>query len=470
MLDQLEDMRDAVRTSAGSPEKLDCALSDLEDTFTRLTGRAATRGAGQVYAARTLVFEDCQRDLDLKLGSEIASALAPPLSLLLASARWFTYEAGLRYRCAFASIYDDLVATGRREVDFISFMAAARPLLFEQAKKFTGSITALFQEKWAAVLGSRVGGPCLEYSSDQLEDRVRQVFHADRRGWNLACYHSPDVMIAADGIESIRRGEYFFVLGELHPAMNTLDQNLFVAQHPDPDQLQKAARLDVPVPVFASVISKVNTHVTSGRLMRALLSEKDYRIHCDPDYQDDSPARVLRASDLMVVRQQGELFVVRRDQGQQYAMLDVLKEWLNFIIADGFKMLAPAPHCPRVKIDKLVVCRESWHAALGEAEFVREKSALQRFKQLRRWASARGVPRFTFVKLPAEEKPFYLDLDSPIYADIFCRLLRQELEVHPESQMSITEMLPTHDQLWLTDDVGNLYTNELRMVAVDLRS
>jgi hypothetical protein len=80
------------------------------------------------------------------------------------------------------------------------------------------------------------------------------------------------------------------------------------------------------------------------------------------------------------------------------------------------------------------------------------------------------VPRFTFVKLPAEEKPFYLDLDSPIYADIFCRLLRQELEVHPESQMSITEMLPTHDQLWLTDDVGNLYTNELRMVAVDLRS
>jgi hypothetical protein len=49
-------------------------------------------------------------------------------------------------------------------------------------------------------------------------------------------------------------------------------------------------------------------------------------------------------------------------------------------------------------------------------------------------------------------------------------LLRQELEVHPESQMSITEMLPTHDQLWLTDDVGNLYTNELRMVAVDLRS
>jgi hypothetical protein len=31
-------------------------------------------------------------------------------------------------------------------------------------------------------------------------------------------------------------------------------------------------------------------------------------------------------------------------------------------------------------------------------------------------------------------------------------------------------MLPTHDQLWLTDDVGNLYTNELRMVAVDLRS
>ena len=469
MLDQLEDLRDAICWAEGRPEILDSALSDLEDTFTRLTGRTAIRSAGQVYAARTLVFEDCQRDLDLKFGGEIVSALMPPLSLLLASSRWFTYEAGLRYRRAFASIYDDLAATGR-EVDFVSFMAAARPLLFEQAKKFTGSITALFQEKWAAVLGPRPGGHCLEYSCDQLKTRVREFFQVDHRGWNHACYHSPDVMIAADSIESIKRGEYFFVLGELHPAMNTLDQNLFVAQHPDPGQLQEAARLDVSGPVFASVISKVNAHVTSGRLMRALLGEKDYRIHCDADCPDDSPAQILRSGDLIVVREQDELFVVRRDGGQLIAMLDVLREWLNFNVADGFKMLSPAPHCPRVKIDQLVVCRESWHAAIGEAGFAREKSSLQRFKQLRRWANARGVPRFTFVKLPAEDKPFYLDLDSPIYVDILCILLRQQIDADPEAQMSITEMLPSHDQLWLTDDMGNLYTNELRMVAVDLQS
>ena len=36
--------------------------------------------------------------------------------------------------------------------------------------------------------------------------------------------------------------------------------------------------------------------------------------------------------------------------------------------------------------------------------------------------------------------------------------------------MTISEMLPTSDQLWLIDSQGERYTAELRMIARDLKS
>jgi hypothetical protein len=34
-------------------------------------------------------------------------------------------------------------------------------------------------------------------------------------------------------------------------------------------------------------------------------------------------------------------------------------------------------------------------------------------------------------------------------------------------RLTVTEMLPTPEQTWLTDDAGNRYTAELRFVAVE---
>ncbi|MBO4210621.1 hypothetical protein, partial [Micromonospora echinofusca] len=46
------------------------------------------------------------------------------------------------------------------------------------------------------------------------------------------------------------------------------------------------------------------------------------------------------------------------------------------------------------------------------------------------------------------------------------RLARQD----PSGRLTVTEMLPTPEQAWLTDDEGNRYTSELRFVAVDQRT
>lgn len=45
----------------------------------------------------------------------------------------------------------------------------------------------------------------------------------------------------------------------------------------------------------------------------------------------------------------------------------------------------------------------------------------------------------------------------------------REWERSPEDQViSITEMLPTHDRVWLPDAEGNRYAGELRILAVDM--
>jgi hypothetical protein len=109
-LDELERRRDDVAQATGDAQQLDRALESLETTFTRITGSSATRNQGATYAARTLVYEDTQRDLELRIGPELLQELGPPLSLLLTSARWFTYQAAAVYRRAFTEIYADLAS------------------------------------------------------------------------------------------------------------------------------------------------------------------------------------------------------------------------------------------------------------------------------------------------------------------------------------------------------------------------
>ena len=79
------------------------------------------------------------------------------------------------------------------------------------------------------------------------------------------------------------------------------------------------------------------------------------------------------------------------------------------------------------------------------------------------------MPRFVFTKSSVEVKPFYVDFASPIYVNIFAKVVRRTLETGGENPLIlVSEMLPTADQAWLPDNEGERYTSELRIVALDL--
>ncbi|HEX8335666.1 MAG TPA: lantibiotic dehydratase, partial [Pyrinomonadaceae bacterium] len=459
---ELMDARDAVARAAGDPAALDQALDRMEETFTRLTGATSTRAAGKTYAARTLLYEDCRRDLEVKIGPEVLRALGPPLSLLLKSAQWFTHQTASAYRKAFGQLHAELArASGSRAVDFVNLWTVAQSRLFGGEQRPVDALIRELQQRWGAILNVPWGERRVEYSAEELRPRVEAAFPAAGPGWSFARYHSPDLMIAAAGEEAFRRGEFQLILGEVHVGGNSLGWPVFLSQHPAPEELLRAVDLDLPEPRLCPIISK-SQQVQSARLLPALINEKDYRLKLAPEPTSAPLSRILLVGDLVVENTDAGLVARTRDGSKRFDIVEAVADALMGLVINRFKILTPQRHIPRISIDRLVINRETWNFTAPELTFASEKDEGERFVGARRWARAHGMPRFVFVKSSAEVKPFYVDFDSPAYVNIFARTVRPDSDGGGDARITVTEMLPEHSQAWLPDAEGNRYTCELR--------
>jgi hypothetical protein len=468
LLAELEAAREQIALAAGDATQLDRTIGALEEIFTRATGAAPTRAGGRTYAARTLVYEDCRRDIDMEIGSELFDALARPLSLLLASARWFTFETAAIYRTVFKKIYDELARkTGSKVVDAPSFWQLAQPLLFNIGSRPVDKLAPVFQQRWEEVLQLPEGARRVEYTSEELRERVEEAFAAPRPGWRAACYHSPDVMIAAESVEAIQRGDYQLIMGELHLALNTLNASLRVSQHPRPEELIQSLDLDIPEPRLVPVNPK-NWAGATARTLPGLISAKDFRlvVTTEPSGVPNSQAVPIGK---LVVEETGEGLCLRsRDGKLRFDIVEAFGTALSSMVGNFFHLLAPRDHTPRVSIDGVVVCREAWRFTAADLSFAFEKEEDARFLAARRWMGQHEMPRFVFVKVPVEVKPFYVDFASPMYVEMLAKMMRKTKERGGvEARVSVTEMLPEATQAWLPDAEGKRYTSELRIVAVD---
>jgi hypothetical protein len=468
-LEELEAVRAAVAAAAGDVKKLDESLGRMEETFSRLTGVAPTRAAGKTYASRTLLYEDCRRDIEVTIGPGFLETLSLPLSLLLASARWLTFKAAELYRKAFREVYERLAEkAGSPVVEAMDFWFQSQSLLFGAKSCLVNGLVPVFQEHWSQILMSDSGARRVQYTSEQLRIPVSEAFAAPHAGWKSARYHSPDLMIAAADTEAIRRGDYQIVLGELHVGVNTLGASLFLSQHVAPEELYRALEVDFPEPRVMPVTPKYWAKQTT-RTSLQLISPKDYRLETSPDSIHSRRECALPIADLVVEDSGGGLVVRTRDGALRFDIIEFFGETLNIIVPNIFKILPPRPHTPRVTIDRCVVSRETWNFSAEEIEFAFCKLEEERFLLARRWMKEHDLPRFVFVKTPVEVKPFYVDFDSPVYVETFAKMVRRSAEDESgDARISVSEMLPHPQQIWLPDAAGRRYTSEIRTVVVDL--
>lgn len=468
-LGELERARERVSAAAGDPEALDRALDGLEETFSRLTGSPATRGAGQTYAARTLVYEDCRRDMEVEVGPEVWCALAPPLSLLLQSARWMTHELAGMYREAFRAVYAELSSKSRSPVvGAADFWMKCDPLLFKDGTRVADRIVEPFQRRWADVLALRPEDRRAVFTYDELRPRVEAAFGAPGPGWSHARYHSPDVMIAASSPDAVRRGDFHLVIGEVHLGVNCLNGSLFIGQHPRPEEVHAAITSDFKKPRVVPVPPKSWPTLTA-RTSFEFISPVNYRLLVSPDACGVEPSRALPISDLVVEEYGGELCLRTRDGRLSFEVVEGFGEFLSSLVMNFFHPLPSLRHAPRVTVDRLTISRETWRFSADELGFASEADEAGRFIAARRWMKGHGLPRFIFAKSPVEKKPLYVDMDSPVLVNIFAKVIRRTRDAgHGGLAVTVSEMFPSHDQLWLRDAEGARYTSELRMVTLDI--
>ena len=296
---------------------------------------------------------------------------------------------------------------------------------------------------------------------------VRQEF--DYPHFDEYTYPSADLQLGATSVEAVARGEYQWVLAELHPSVALLHHG-FYWSCPDKAALSDALR--------ATVCGRPNFHfgyfavdftaTTSVRLFDALpgLTYFVAPQRGQPGWKTVPPAEC----EVFVDPETGDV-ALRRRCSHEY-LGSFARAWT---IPLGFHpfSFSLGRNTPRLLCDDVVVQRRSWTITLeelGTGDFTGVSRDL--VVAVERLRETRELPRYVYIR-PTEQalrrsgvegrdkdtKPVFIDLESYLFLEIFHRWLTKA------DELEVTEMLPTPDQL-LWREADGRRTFELRTQIV----
>jgi hypothetical protein len=463
-LGRLGKARDAVAGAAGDADAVRAAVEQLDAEFAAVTGLEPRQRAGETYAGRALCYEDTERDLDLIIGEPLLAALAASLDILLRAARWLTVAVAGAYRAAFRALYQEMAAElGTADVPLSELWFLANGLVYGVGERPVDAVMAEFVRRWAELLGLDGVSPDtrrVELSSADLAEAVRRAFPAEAPGWSGGRVHSPDLLVCAESMDDLARGELTAVLGELHAAWLTCTPGAFVQFHPDRDALLATVHRDLgqrTVPLYPT-----DFPMLTARIADLLVGPDDFRVgHAPAPVWDQK--QVVPVSGLTVSDVDGEL-TARDGRGRSWPLVELFGEFLGTFCADAYKLVGGGGHTPRITIDRLVVAREAWRTTVGATGLAAVVSYPDRYLATRRLCRGLGLPDRVFAKVGTEIKPCYVDLTSPVSVSTLCTTLHAANAKHgPDVPVTFTELLPAPEQAWVPDAAGRRYFSELRL-------
>jgi hypothetical protein len=448
---------------AALPERIEI-FAELGRQYLELTGDAPSRREGEMYAARTLLYEDCERNVrDLVMGEATARRLET-VAPLLDIARWVTGELPRRYQSRFLEVFRRL-SSGLPAVDFVHFVRETQWLA--EDNRIERELREEIEAAWRDVIGPRWPADddraeCIAITAEDCEQVLARLDPDRDRDRHVpgqpeilgATFLSPDFLLAATADE-VRAGQGLIVMGELHKAVFLAAQPVAQPFCPARDELLACVQRAVPGPVL-SIVDAPQGYQRSDFNWPDLPGF--YEILTEGATSRFPPERVVPVGSLEVTEEDGNLYVVSRD--------DRLRTWL-FSVLSGFlyrKLLAVDPielsghYAPRIMLDQIVVRRRRWQVGTETLAACRARpDSAALLGAARRFQRQLGMPDRIFVKSPNEIKPIYIDFKSFFLVELLFKLASEA------PTLSITEMLPNADQLWLGDAQGARYTSEIRM-------
>ncbi|MBN6050703.1 lantibiotic dehydratase, partial [Nonomuraea sp. RK-328] len=475
-LDRLVRAKDGVAVAAGDPVRLRHALAELSTEFQQITGRSAVRSHGKTYAARTTVFEDTVRDVAVTLSGDMLGELGEPLSLILDSGRWLATRIARDYLSRLDAYYDRAGALlGTDEVPLARLLALATRDFYvdRDVPALAQDAVRELQRRWAEILAVPEGVRRHRVEPAEIADRVRAKFATSMPPWANGLQHSPDVMLAAESLDAISRGDYQFVLGELHLTYNSVETQAFADQHPDPDRLLTLAHAAVGEGRMVLMLPREWGALTRSIMPTSLMSPHYRYWTLSVDDVSHVPGDVIPMGALAVSRVDGALMVRNDVDGRSYPLSEVVGEYLTLVTVNAFRMLPKRHHNPRVSIGQLVVARETWRLPPGECDWayaVGRRGQLDerlRYLRMREWVARNSLPRRAFYSVSLETKPTYVDFTSLPLTNSLASTIRRMARDGSDGDITFTEMLPGPQECWLADRDDERYTSEFRMVVTE---
>ena len=445
-------------------------LSLIEEAAERLEKLGAHKAATRfLYSAINPIGEECFRECNFSISesliNEVAVKAAPWIDLWRDNYAFVASRvaAGLRALLEQVPLLDDAIPLPA----FLRHCAQMQmPLtgmgMIALAHNAFREVKSAFRER----LQLHADQPEYELTVDDCQF-VRREFVYDR--FDEYTYPSADLQLGASSVEAVDRGEYQWVLAELHPPVALLHHG-FYWSCPDKEALSAALRTAAcGQPNFHFGYFAADFTATTAVRIFDGLPDLTYFVAPQrgrPEWHVIPPAE----TEVFVNQANGDVGLRRR--GSREYLGSFARAWTIPLGFHPFNF-SLGRHTPRLLCGNVVVQRRSWTVTideLGPGDFTGISRDL--VVAVERLRAARELPRHVYIR-PTEQalrrsgvdgrdkdtKPVFIDLESYLFLEILHRWLTKA------GELEVTEMLPTPDQL-LWREADGRRTFELRTLIL----
>jgi hypothetical protein len=423
----------------------------LEASFVQAVGGEARRAGGSMYADRLLFFEECLGDLEeCRLGGILADQIVQRLQPVLDLAYQYARLRAERDLTLAQQVLRQLAPSRRGGIPFLAYLQA---LAKGQGEHTTHEPDAL--DRFITRLQEMVS----ELNDGHISRlRSTDLPLASLPPGEAALCTSLDLMIAASDQDSLARGAFQLVLGEMHPypLLWVFPTAYFASQgqtawhHALWQELQGLC--GNPLPAQPGFTRK--TKIFPYQLPGPTLELRPRYPTCDA-----LPAALVTIHEHnsgLCLQAQGQQFrlyapITRRAHG-----LDPLAA-LSFPALD-LPLISLGAHTPRIEIDQVVYQREQW-VIEKDLPGDRADKEFALFLATWRWKERLGLPDEVFVRATHEPKPVLIDFTGILSVELLDMLARQS------ERLVLTEMWPDTRHLWLRGAEGR-HPCEFRLLAM----
>jgi hypothetical protein len=469
-LERLQPIAALPRKFAGTEETA-ARIQIIEEADERLQrlGALPKTGTRFLYSAANPIGEECFRECGFTIGEglvgEVPCDAAPWIDLWRDSYAFIASRvaAGLR------GILEK-APTKNGAMPFPAFLHVCEQLRMPlTGPALVGLAHMAFQELKAAFrqqVASRADAEEWQLTADDCHF-VRKNFQYPK--FDEYTYPSADMQLSAKSAEAVTRGEYEWVLAELHPPVALLHHGFYWGC-PDKDALGRA--------VASTTNGRPTLHFgffaidfTATTVVRVFDAIPDLMNFVAPQ-RGDPRWRIIPSAEIEVFADDGNGDVALRRRGSGEYLGSLARGWW---MALGFHpfLFGRAPHMPRLRCGKVIVQRRSWTVSLEELPAGNYTGVSRNLvAAIERLRAAKGWPRYIYIR-PSEQalrrsgaegrdkdtKPVFIDLESYLFLEIFHGWLTKA------GELEVSEMLPDPDHLLWQEKDGRR-TFELRTQIV----